>query len=74
MLDNSGVTPGSYGSATQVPVITVDAFGRITGANMVDINGGGSLTVLGRHRHPGRPKWWMSLPLSIPEIPMQAMT
>lgn len=29
-LANSGVTPGIYGSATQIPVITIDAQGRIT--------------------------------------------
>ena len=29
-LANSGATAGSYGSGTQVPAITVDAFGRIT--------------------------------------------
>jgi hypothetical protein len=29
-LATSGATPGTYGSATQVPTITVDALGRIT--------------------------------------------
>ncbi len=29
-LDNSGVTAGTYGSSTQSPQITVDAFGRVT--------------------------------------------
>lgn len=34
---NSGVTANSYGSATQVPVITVDAKGHITGVSLVTI-------------------------------------
>lgn len=29
-LSNSGVTPGTYGSATEIPVVTVDAQGRVT--------------------------------------------
>ncbi len=29
-LSNSGVTPGIYGSSTQIPVITVDPQGRVT--------------------------------------------
>ena len=33
LLPNTGVTAGSYGSASQVPVLTVDSTGRITGAS-----------------------------------------
>lgn len=40
-LANTTVTPGTYGSATQVPQITVDAKGRITNATNVAISGGG---------------------------------
>jgi len=38
-LANTGVAAGTYGSATQVPVITVDAKGRITAATNVTISG-----------------------------------
>lgn len=31
-LANSGVTPGTYGGATDIPVLTVDATGRVTAA------------------------------------------
>jgi hypothetical protein len=38
-LGNSGVGVGTYGSATEVPVITVDAKGRITSASNTTISG-----------------------------------
>jgi len=38
-LSNTGVTAGTYGSATQVARFTVDAQGRITSATNVDISG-----------------------------------
>jgi hypothetical protein len=40
-LTNTAVTPGVYGSSTLVPVITVDAQGRITLASTVAVSGGG---------------------------------
>jgi hypothetical protein len=36
-LANTGVTSGTYGSATQIPVITIDEDGRITEANTANI-------------------------------------
>lgn len=40
-LPTSGVTSGSYGSSTLVPVITVDGTGRITAASTAAVSGGG---------------------------------
>lgn len=34
----TGVTPGTYGSASQVPVLIVDAKGRVTGASLVNVS------------------------------------
>jgi hypothetical protein len=47
-LSNTGVMPGTYGSAGQIPVITVDAQGRITTVTTINIqSGGGSITLIG---------------------------
>jgi hypothetical protein len=42
----TAVTPGTYGDATHVAQVTVDAYGRITNAQNVSITGGGSPGVL----------------------------
>ena len=45
VLTTTGVTPNTYGNATQVPQITVDSKGRITGVTLVNITAGtGSVT------------------------------
>lgn len=38
-LDVSGVTPGSYGSATEIAVLNIDQYGRVTGASTVALPG-----------------------------------
>jgi hypothetical protein len=39
-LPASGVTPGTFGSSAAIPVLTVDALGRITSANTAGVSGG----------------------------------
>jgi hypothetical protein len=61
-LPGSGVTAAIYGGATQIPVVTIDSFGRVTSAANVavsttltlaansgsgSISGGGTLTIVG---------------------------
>lgn len=38
-LSSSGVTPGAYGDASNIPRLTVDAKGRVTGATLVPVGG-----------------------------------
>lgn len=40
-LATTAVTPATYGSATQVPVFSVDSYGRVTGVTNTTITGGG---------------------------------
>jgi len=40
-LETTAVSPGTYGGASQIPVIIVDAYGRITSAANVSSGGGG---------------------------------
>lgn len=40
-LAGTGVTPGSYGSNTQVPVLTIDSKGRVTAASTTPVSSGG---------------------------------
>jgi hypothetical protein len=41
VLAASGVTSGTYGTSTQIPIITVDGKGRITSISTVGVVGGG---------------------------------
>ena len=43
-LTFTGVAAGTYGSSTQVPVLQIDQWGRITGVTLVTISGGGGGT------------------------------
>lgn len=40
-LSTSGVSAGTYGSASQIPAITVDAYGRVTSASQSTLSAGG---------------------------------
>jgi len=44
LLANSGVTPGVYGSSSQIPILTVDSTGRVTAASATAAAGSGTVT------------------------------
>lgn len=43
-IANTGVTAGTYGSVSQLPVISVNAQGQLTGVSLVTISAGGTVT------------------------------
>ena len=43
-IANTGVTSGNYGGATQIPVLNIDAYGRVTSASNVSVTSGTTLT------------------------------
>ena len=43
-LSTSGVTAGTYGGTTQIPVVTIDTYGRATYAANVTFSGGATIT------------------------------
>ena len=44
-LDNTGVTPGVYGSASALPILTIDANGRVTAATTTSFSVAGYVPV-----------------------------
>lgn len=44
-LNNTAVSPATYGSSTQIPVLAIDQQGRITGASTVSVSVSGATSV-----------------------------
>jgi len=67
-LDETGVEPGTYGSALSVPVLDIDALGRVTGVTNIPITvtsgGAGGAAVTVSDSNPSSPSvgdmWWDS--------------
>lgn len=66
-LDTTGVTAGTYGSALSVPVLDIDATGRVTGVTNVPItvsSGGEGSSITVSDNPPSTPSvgalWWDS--------------
>lgn len=53
-LENSGVTPGTYGSASSIPIIGVDSKGRVTSATStaIDVIPSGAVSFFARSSAP----------------------
>ena len=51
-LANSGVTAGSYGTASKVASFTVDVYGRVTAASSISFTGDATQTIVGANASP----------------------
>ena len=45
-LKSTGVAPGTYGSASSIPILSINRFGQVTVANSTEV-GSGSVTSVG---------------------------
>lgn len=45
VLEETGVTSGSYGSTSEIPVVTIDSKGRVTAVSTVGVSSSGSSTI-----------------------------
>ena len=41
---DSGVSAGSYGSSSEIPVLTINAKGKVTAASTASVSGGGGVS------------------------------